>query len=533
MKIVDGILAFLFNLCLLLAVAVGSVFAIASSPAYYYEQFEATGVYATVDENGVETPKVIRYIGGNSSHSATFTDEQLNEIIDHIITYLFTDAESFELVMDNVCLNGKLTDNVNIFGEIAVVHMEDVKGLLQILGTIALVCGISGALMLVYFIVRAIKGHGGFLFKVMLIFYGTFVGLIGIFCLGSLIELRSMGLGMEYYLSMIWRNFHFIIFPDPEQAMGSFFNDTLTMILSLDLFMAAVVRVLLIIAASVVAWGVSSFLLDRRVKRMQNCQKIQKEPTRYPIILAHGILMKQQLFQAFKHIQKSLTEAGYHVYIANTDGVGTIENNAEQLKKQIEKILEKEGVEKINIIAHSKGGLESVYMIENLSMAEKVASLTTLCTPHRGSQLATRIIKLPSFMLRFLGFCFNVFYKLLQDEQPDVITACRQLESKVEITAEQLTTQDVYCQSYSATMHKASSDFVLSIPFLISRHYENDYSDGMVSKSSAQFAEYKGDCLDDSVSHNEIVCFMTGKKKKEKVVAFYHALCEDLTKRGF
>lgn len=257
--------------------------------------------------------------------------------------------------------------------------------------------------------------------------------------------------------------------------------------------------------------------------------------TRYPIILAHGILMKRQLFRAFVHIQKKLTEAGYRVYIANTDGVGTIENNAAQLKSEIEEILEKEGVEKVNIIAHSKGGLESVYMIENLNMGEKVASLTTLCTPHKGSQVATRITKLPSFMLRFLGFWFNAFYKLLKDEHPDAITACKQLESKVEITATQLTTsQDIYCQSYSATMRKASDDFVLSIPFLISRHYENDHSDGMVSKTSAQFGEYKGDCIDDdSISHNEIVCFMTKKKKKEKVVAFYFQLLEDLVARGF
>ena len=63
-------------------------------------------------------------------------------------------------------------------------------------------------------------------------------------------------------------------------------------------------------------------------------------------------LMKPQVFRAFEHIQKKLLEEGYRVYVANTDGVGTVENNAAQLKKQIEEILEKEGAEKINIIAH-------------------------------------------------------------------------------------------------------------------------------------------------------------------------------------
>lgn len=275
MKILDRVLALLFNACLLFSVAVGSVFAIASSPQYYYDQFEATGVYATVNEEGEEVPKIIPYIGGDNKTFACFTDEQLNELIDHIIGYLFTDMESFALVMDDVTLytaNNPVwtkTDGVNIFSDVAVSHMADVKGLLQTLGTVALVMGMAGACMLAYFIVRAVKGQGGVLFKYTLIFYGTFVGLIGAFCLFTCIQMRVEEIPMEYYLDMIWRNFHFIIFPNPEQATGSFFNDTLTMILSLDLFMAAVVEVLVIIGISVVAWAVLAKILDRRVKKMR------------------------------------------------------------------------------------------------------------------------------------------------------------------------------------------------------------------------------------------------------------------------
>ena len=39
------------------------------------------------------------------------------------------------------------------------------------------------------------------------------------------------------------------------------------------------------------------------------------------------------------------------------------------------------GCEKVNIIAHSKGGLDSRYMITHLGLADKVASLTTVATP--------------------------------------------------------------------------------------------------------------------------------------------------------
>lgn len=269
MKIINGVLAFILNICILLSVAVGSVFVIASTPAYYYGQFEATGVYAQVDENGEKQPAVIRFIGGDAEQSAKFTDEQLNELIDHIIAYLFTDMESFELVMDDVLLNGRETDNVSIFGEVAVVHMEDVKGLLGVLGTVAIICAVVGAGIVAYFILQARKGKGGKLMKHTLIFYGTFVGLVVGFCLFTLGQMLVYKIPLEYYLSMIWRNFHFIIFPNPEQAMGSFFNDTLTMILSLDLFMAAVVMVLVILAIAIALWVVCARLLDKYTQKLQ------------------------------------------------------------------------------------------------------------------------------------------------------------------------------------------------------------------------------------------------------------------------
>ena len=110
--------------------------------------------------------------------------------------------------------------------------------------------------------------------------------------------------------------------------------------------------------------------------------------TKYPIILVHGIVIKNfKHFRAFGKIEKELRQKGFIVYSSNIDGFGTIETNAQMLKEEILDILKKENVDKVNIIAHSKGGLDSKYMIENLEMEENVATLTTLCTPHRGTIL--------------------------------------------------------------------------------------------------------------------------------------------------
>src|SRR6185369_10558770 len=43
---------------------------------------------------------------------------------------------------------------------------------------------------------------------------------------------------------------------------------------------------------------------------------------------------------------------------------------------------------RVVIIAHSMGGLDARYMISRMGMAERVAALITISTPHRGSPYA-------------------------------------------------------------------------------------------------------------------------------------------------
>ena len=108
--------------------------------------------------------------------------------------------------------------------------------------------------------------------------------------------------------------------------------------------------------------------------------------TKYPLILVHGIMLKDILhFRAFGKIEHILRKSGHSTYTSNHDGLGSIENNAAQLASYINNVLEKENADKVNIIAHSKGGLDALYMIDRLGMSKKVASVTFLCTPHKGS----------------------------------------------------------------------------------------------------------------------------------------------------
>ena len=142
---------------------------------------------------------------------------------------------------------------------------------------------------------------------------------------------------------------------------------------------------------------------------------------KYPILLVHGVALKDiKFFKAFGRIESILKNEGYKVYTSTQDGFGTIENNAEQLKIQINEILIKENIDKINIIAHSKGGLDIKYLIENLDMQDNIASLTTLCTPFKGSIIATKLLLLPKLIKNTVAFFLNTTYKIFKMVSPEL-----------------------------------------------------------------------------------------------------------------
>lgn len=256
---------------------------------------------------------------------------------------------------------------------------------------------------------------------------------------------------------------------------------------------------------------------------------------RYPIILVHGIILKQmRMLNAFGQIGEELKKDGHAVYVADIDGFGSIESNAEQLKQYVNAVLKKENAEKVNIIAHSKGGLDTKYMITHLDMEDKIASLTTLCTPHNGSIIASKLWDLPKPIKRFIAFFLDGFYRIVcHDEHPDCLKACEQLR-QADTSMDTLNfSYKVYCQSYSTVMDKAKDCFIMALPLKIHHHYENYTNDGMVSEDSAKFGNYRGRCLDIPISHSQIVDFFAKKSQKEQIYTFYKRLASELEEMEF
>lgn len=120
-------------------------------------------------------------------------------------------------------------------------------------------------------------------------------------------------------------------------------------------------------------------------------------PLKYPVVLVHGIACRDKTKKdeelSWGPIPEMLRSRGVQVYFGHSDAWASIENNAQQIKDTVNDIIDSTGCSKVNIIAHSKGGLDVRYMISKLGMADKVASLTTMDTPHRGVFLVDVIYK--------------------------------------------------------------------------------------------------------------------------------------------
>jgi triacylglycerol lipase len=150
--------------------------------------------------------------------------------------------------------------------------------------------------------------------------------------------------------------------------------------------------------------------------------------TRYPLVFVHGIANHDRTAKnkSWGRIPDVLRKAGLTVFFGNTDAWGNYESNAEILKNTIDQIVNG-NFEKVNIIAHSKGGLDSRYAIWKYNLENKVASLTTISTPHHGSEIADFIYKQKithSYLAKQALMLFSKFYG---DENPNLYSLIHQL----------------------------------------------------------------------------------------------------------
>ena len=228
---------------------------------------------------------------------------------------------------------------------------------------------------------------------------------------------------------------------------------------------------------------------------------------------------------------------GAAVYYGHQQAWGTIEDNAEAIRAKILEIQTETGCEKVNIIAHSKGGLDARYLITRLGMGEAVASLTTISTPHRGSELLDLLGKLPDGLYHKICGMVDAAFRKVGDRAPDACTASRQLAPAFAEAFNAETPDDprVSYRSWATVMKNPLSDPLLSIPYFLLRCVRGP-NDGLVCIDSAKWGMFGGVLSSRrrrGISHGDIIDLKREDYRGFDVIEWYVGLVSRLRDDGF
>ena len=269
----------------------------------------------------------------------------------------------------------------------------------------------------------------------------------------------------------------------------------------------------------------------------------------YPIVLAHGvcrfdILLNEPLnldnnddpnldkLHYFKGIRTMLKQQGYTVYHSKVSWGAGVERRAADLKENVLTILQATGAQKVNIIAHSMGGLDTRHMLfrdrNEGKIHERVASLTTISTPHEGSPFADwGLDNLPLIpaVIQKLGLDVAALKDLRTD-------ACKAFNARPDVAEfETACRESIRFQTYAGKQEFWGIFNALKLPFHIIDKREGE-NDGLVSVSSAKWRdEFFRGTIDKTDHLNELGWwdpdqFLTGESPDELLARIHRLYLE-------
>lgn len=264
-------------------------------------------------------------------------------------------------------------------------------------------------------------------------------------------------------------------------------------------------------------------------------------------MLAHGLLGFSELrfatalpaVQYWYGIQEALEKNGATVMTGSVPPSSSIEQRAAKLRDDIESATFPPSLDGVNIIAHSMGGLDARYMATHLAPSGiRIRSLTTIATPHRGSEFADYLlspssaagpIHLPKLygLIERTGLGTQAFGQLTREYMqgsfnPSVPDA-----------------PSVRYFSYGAHTDEPPLLSPFRLPWGIIDRAEGA-NDGLVSVESSRWGTYKGTLR--GVSHLDLINWSNkmkwtvrewmGMKKTFNAIAFYLDIADMLAKEG-
>ena len=231
-------------------------------------------------------------------------------------------------------------------------------------------------------------------------------------------------------------------------------------------------------------------------------------------------MQRPEDLNCFSPLREFLRERGFRALFPQVVPTSGIIARAQQLREQIRRWTN----EPVNIIAHSMGGLDARYLITHLDMADRVRSLTTIASPHRGTYVAEWF--LANFRSRVpLLLAMEAMGMNVDGFRDCVPSACRVFNDS---------TPDLPGVRYSSYAGAVSSSRVtpmLRRAWSLLTAVEGP-NDGLVSLESARWGECLGVLHADHFAQTPDRVFVRPDEDFD-ALGFYLRLIEDLARRGF
>ena len=277
-----------------------------------------------------------------------------------------------------------------------------------------------------------------------------------------------------------------------------------------------------------------------RCKLNKNRTTEQLCRTKYPLLMVHGVFFRDyKHFNYWGRIPDDLIQNGATVYYGEHHSAASVDDCAKELEQRILRIVKENGYEKLNVIAHSKGGLDMRTAIAKTSVAPYIASLTTINTPHRGCEFADYLLdKIPEAQQKPIAKAYNAAAAKLGDDNPDFMAAVTDLTSTAckKRNEEVHDNPGVYYQSVGSVLAKPSAgQFPLNMTYHLV-HLFDGRNDGLVGENSfAWGSDFR--MLSASgkrgISHGDVIDLNRENLDGFDVREFYVQLVAELKRKGF
>jgi triacylglycerol lipase len=261
--------------------------------------------------------------------------------------------------------------------------------------------------------------------------------------------------------------------------------------------------------------------------------------TRYPILMVHGIFFRDwDLLNYWGRIRAGLIANGATLHYGGQQSSASVATSGSELADTIRLIVQQTNCGKLNIIAHSKGGLDARWAISQCGVSELVASLTTINTPHWGRNFVGQLLdRIPHNTVGKIADGYDTVFERLGDSTPDFLAGVADLTDTecARLNALMTDAPGVYYQSVGSQMtSRYAAPFPLNLGYSLIQPYDGD-NDGLVAVTSMTW----GTCLGvvtptgkQGVSHADMIDLLRRDIGDFDVCEFYVQLVSGLRERG-